>query len=80
MIWRVFSYVVLPALFVYLVASFLMSTFDINLWYSHQRFFAVVAYFLILSAVTEGDKRKKKSKLKAIDKNVADEKAEEVVQ
>jgi len=37
-------------LFVYLVASFLVATFNITLWYDYYRFFAVVAYFVLLGA------------------------------
>ena len=49
--YRVFGLVAItigPAVFVYLISSFLVATFDINLWYKEQRFFAVLAYLVLV--------------------------------
>lgn len=68
-----------PALFTYFIASFLMSTFDVNLWYPEQRFFTVVAYLLLISGVGKAysDRGEQKSGSKNV--NVVKEKVDELV-
>ncbi len=41
------------ALFVYLVSSFLIATLDVTLWENYHRFFAVVAYWLLLKELLD---------------------------
>lgn len=60
------------AVFVYLVTSFLVATLDIRYWYDHQRFFAVVAYFLLVSSLLGGSRKDEGSSPKKQNKSVAD--------
>ncbi|GAB2590585.1 hypothetical protein [Spirosoma areae] len=45
-----FSLVIGSAVFVYLISSFLVATFNIALWKDEQRFFTVVVYLLIVGS------------------------------
>lgn len=67
MTYRIFgllAVLILPGVFVYLLGAFLMSTFDVNLWYDGQRFCAVVAYLYILSSVPEAYYKSERKKEK----------------
>lgn len=72
------AFFVLPGVFVYLVGVFLISTFDINLWYDGQRFTAVVVYIYILVNLARGlygdsDKKKNQNSDKVPEKVEAEE-------
>lgn len=41
------------ALFIYLISSFLIATFDITLWENYHRFFAVVAYWFLVTTLLD---------------------------
>jgi uncharacterized membrane protein len=51
------------ALFVYLISSFLIATFNITLWENYHRFFAVVAYFFLVTTALDRTTTKKVSKV-----------------
>lgn len=59
-----FGILVGTAIFVYLIGSFLIATFDITMWKDGDRFLVVVFYLILVgsafTALTEPDKSKQK--------------------
>ena len=60
------GFLVGTAVFVYLIGSFLIASFDISVWKDGDRFITVVIYLLLvwasIKAFTESQKPKSKSK------------------
>lgn len=55
------------ALFVYLISSFLIATFNITLWENYHRFFAVLAYLFLVTAALDRTPTKKVNRSEAVE-------------